>query len=82
MTFYIRPRQDYSLARMSKILYVLHRNGIPHNPTLVIDPVTQHTELRISLSTLSKQMAEMYVELICKESDAITKDFKIVEMSE
>ena len=82
MTLYIRPRQDYSLARMSKILYVLHRNGIPHNPTLVIDPVTHQTELRISLSTLSKQMCEMYIELICKETDAITKDFKIVEMSE
>lgn len=82
MTFYIRPRQDFSLARFSKILYALYSEGVPHNTTLVIDPDTLKTEVRIEVSTLSRKWAELYVKLICEKTDCNPSDLKIVEVNE
>ena len=82
MTFYIRPRQDFSLARFSKILNALYREGVPHNPTLVIDPDTMKTEVRIEVPTLSRNWAELYVKLICEKTDCNGSDFKIIEVNE
>ena len=82
MTFHIRPRQDFSLARFSKILYTLYNAGIPHSPALrlVSDDVNLKPTLCIELSTLSRNMAEMYVEMICKSTDCNKSDFKIIEV--
>ena len=82
MTFYIRPRQDFSLARFSKILHALYREGVPHNPTLVIDPDTHKTEVRIEVSTLSRSWVEMFIKMISEKTDCNESDFKIVEVNE
>lgn len=78
MTFYIRPRQDFSLSRFSKILYALYNEGVPHNTTLVIDPDTMKTEVRIEVSTLSEKWVKLYVNLICEKTDCNESDFKII----
>lgn len=84
MTFFIRPRQDFSLARFSKILYTLYNAGIPHSTTLRL--VSDDTKLKptvyIELSTLSRDMAERYVDMICRTTDCNPSDLKIIEVRE
>lgn len=82
MTFYIRPRQDFSLARFSKILYALYREGVPHNTSLIIDPDKNKTEVRIEVSTLSRSWVEMFIKMISEKTDCNESDFKIVEVNE
>lgn len=83
MTFYIRPRQDFSLSRFSKIMRVLHFAAIKHEPILILDTETARCEYRITLpSTDSEDRVKVIIDLICENTDCNASDFKIVEVNE
>lgn len=81
MTWTIRPRQDFSLSRFSKIMRVMHFASYKHEPVLVIDPETGKCEYRISVPC-DKANAEMIVKVICDNTDCIPSDFKLIEVNE
>lgn len=81
MTWTIRPRQDFSLSRFSKIMRVLHFAQYRHEPTLVIDPETGKCEYRIMVPC-DKTNAEMIVKVICENTDCNPSDFKLIEVDE
>ena len=81
MTWTIRPRQDFSLSRFSKIMRVLHFAQYRHEPTLVIDPETGKCEYRISVPG-NKENVEMIVKVICDNTDCNPSDFKLIEVDE
>lgn len=79
MTFCIRPRQDFSLARFSKILRVLHLAAIDHNPILILDPETHRCEYRIVLpSAETADKVRVVIDLICSDTDCNPSDFKVM----
>lgn len=82
MTWTIRPRQDFSLSRFSKIMRVLHFSQYWHEPTLVIDPETGKCEYRISIRCDKEENAEMIVKVICDNTDCNPSDFKLIEVDE
>ena len=78
MTFCIRPRQDFSLARFSKIMRVLHFAAIKHEPVLILDTETARCEYKIMLpSTETADRVRVVIDLICSDTDCRPSDFKI-----
>ena len=78
MTFCIRPRQDFSLARFSKILRVLHLAAIKHEPVLILDTESTRCEYKIMLPcTPTADRVRVIIELICNDTECRTSDFKI-----
>lgn len=82
MTFYIRPRQDISLATFSRILKSLYDKGIPHNPTLMIERDSGKISTAIQLTTMSKIIVEAAINCICDDTGWIRDNFKIIEVNE
>lgn len=82
MTFCIRPRQDFSLSRFSKIIRVLHFAAIKHEPILILDTKTDKCEYRIILPNSTEARAKVIIDLICENTDCNQSDFKIMEVKE
>lgn len=83
MTFYIRPRQDFSLARFSKVMRILHLTAIKHEPVLFLDTETARCEYRIALPfTDNEDRVKVIVDWICEDTDCNPSDFKIIEVKE
>ncbi len=81
MTWYIRPRQDFSLSRFSKIMRVLHFAAIKHEPVLILDTKTAKCEYRIALPfTVGEDRVKVIIDLICRDTDCNASDFKIIEV--
>lgn len=75
----IRPRQDFSLSRFSKILYALWDSQTPHGTTLIIDPNTKKAEIRITLpAVISEEEIRSIISAIAGATDCNEKDFKII----
>ena len=84
--WYLRPRQDYSIARFAKVLeildcheydarvFVLHEKDKKgdYKPTLCI---RLHSYL---YSLVSEWAANRAVRIICEHSDAVDRDFKVL----
>lgn len=80
MSFYIRPRQDLSLATFSRIMKVLFEQHITAAYTLVIDPDTKKCESRICIdSDISYGEA---VDIICTGTECTTDNFKLRKVVE
>ena len=82
MTFYIRPRQDLSLATFSRILKSIYEKGVPHQTALVMDPESSKCEIRIEIVTKSRIVVEALINCICDDTGCIRDNFKIIEVSE
>lgn len=82
MTFYIRPRQDLTLATFARILKSLYHGGMPHNPALVIDPDSGKSETMIQLSTNSRIIVEAAINYICDDTGCKRDNFKVIKTEE
>ena len=82
MTFYIRPRQDLSLATFARILKSLYQKGLPHCPTLMMERDSNRIETVIQMTTMSKIIVEAAINCICDETGCRRDNFKIIEVNE
>ena len=82
MTFYIRPRQDLSIATFARILKSLYVKGVPHQTALVMDPESSKCEVRIEIVTKSRIIVDAAVNCICDYIGCNRRDFKIIEVEE
>ena len=84
--WYLRPRQDYSIARLAKVLEILDYHEYDANifnlhekdkkgddkPVLCI-ALHSHLGTRVS-----EWAADRAVRTICEHSDAVDRDFKVL----
>ena len=84
--YYLRPRQDYSIARLAKVLEILDLNGYDariftlrekdkkgdDKPTLCI-ALNSHLHSRVN-----EWSANHAVKKICELTDSVDRDFKVL----
>lgn len=74
MSFYIRPRQDFSIATFSRMMKALYEKDVVAAYTLVIDPDSGKCESRICIdSDISYEEA---VAAICGGTECTPDNFK------
>ena len=84
--YYLRPRQDYSIARIAKVLEILDYNEYDARVFILHekdkkgdDKPTLCIRLHSYLNTLvSEWAADRAVRKICELSDAVDRDFKVL----
>lgn len=80
MSYYIRPRQDFTLSTFSKIMKALFDKDVVAAYTLVIDPDTERCETRICID--SNITYEEAVNIICNKTDCTLDNFKLKKVEE
>lgn len=81
MTWYIRPRQDFSLSRFSRICEVLHIMGYDYSIETMTGMKSGKNETVIRPAR-SISFCDMILADICKHADCNFKDFRIIEVNE
>ena len=80
MSYYIRPRQDLTLATFSKIIFGLHAEHIAASFTLAIDPDNLKTETRICIEDDSVVYDDL-VKNLAKYADITPNYFRQIRRS-
>ena len=81
MTWYIRPRQDFSLSRFSRICEVLAMMGHDYSIETMTGMRTGKNETVIRPAR-SISFCDMILADICKHADCNFKDFRIIEVND
>ena len=81
MTWYIRPRQDFSLSRFSRICEVLTMMGYDYSIETMTGMKTGKNETVIRPAR-SISFSDMILADICKHADCNFKDFRIIEVDD
>lgn len=81
MTWYIRPRQDFSLARFAKICDVMYKWGYYGRIVTITGMKDGRTEVVIRPDR-GIESADEILARICKDAGCNFKDFRIVEVDE
>ena len=84
--WYLRPRQDYSIARFAKVLEILDYNEYDASVFILherdkkgdVKPTLCIALRSYRYSRVSEWAAEYAVKKICELSDAVNRDFKVL----